>query len=87
MALNVSSYLGTTKKKRPGVHAKSKTSKLKKSRNYKKLYKGQGRWVKIHTKQITPNLWSGEEWWFKKVVLKLIRKRNTQLNKWIKKLN
>ena len=43
MALNVSSYLGTTKKKRPGVHAKSKTSKLKRSKNYKKLYKGQGR--------------------------------------------
>jgi hypothetical protein len=29
--------------KRPGVHAKTKTSKNKKSRNYKKLYKGQGR--------------------------------------------
>lgn len=28
---------------RPGVHAKTKTSKLKTSRNYKKLYKGQGR--------------------------------------------
>jgi hypothetical protein len=27
---------------RPGVHAKSKTSKLKSSKNYKKLYKGQG---------------------------------------------
>ena len=32
-----------SRKKRPGVHAKSKTSKLKSSRNYKKLYKGQGR--------------------------------------------
>lgn len=31
-----------TKKKRPGVHAKSKTSKLKSSKNYKKLNKGQG---------------------------------------------
>lgn len=30
------------KKKRPGVHAKSKTSKLKSSKNYKKLNKGQG---------------------------------------------
>jgi hypothetical protein len=29
--------------KRPGIHAKSKTSKLKNSRNYKKAYKGQGR--------------------------------------------
>jgi hypothetical protein len=27
---------------RPGVHAKCKTSKLKSSKNYKKLYKGQG---------------------------------------------
>lgn len=32
-----------TKKSRPGVHAKSKTSKLKSSKNYKKRYKGQGR--------------------------------------------
>lgn len=29
--------------KRPGVHAKSKTSKLKSSKNYKKLYRGQGK--------------------------------------------
>lgn len=28
---------------RPGVHAKSKTSKLKNSKNYKKLYRGQGK--------------------------------------------
>mgnify|MGYP000202708272 CR=1 FL=1 len=28
---------------RPGVHAKSKTSKLKSSKNYKKLYKAQGK--------------------------------------------
>ena len=28
---------------RPGVHAKSKTSKLKSSKNYKKLYSGQGK--------------------------------------------
>jgi hypothetical protein len=27
---------------RPGVHSKSKTSKLKSSKNYKKLYNGQG---------------------------------------------
>lgn len=33
----------TPKKKRPGVHSKKRTSKLKKSRNYKKAYKGQGR--------------------------------------------
>lgn len=30
-------------KKRPGIHAKTKTSHLKSSRNYKKRYKGQGR--------------------------------------------
>lgn len=28
---------------RPGVHAKTKTSKLKSSKNYKKLYRGQGK--------------------------------------------
>lgn len=28
---------------RPGIHAKTKTSKLKSSKNYKKMYKGQGR--------------------------------------------
>lgn len=28
---------------RPGVHAKTKTSKLKSSKNYKKAYKKQGR--------------------------------------------
>ena len=30
------------KVKRKGIHAKSKTSKLKNSKNYKKLYRGQG---------------------------------------------
>jgi len=28
---------------RPGVHSKTKTSALKSSKNYKKLYGGQGR--------------------------------------------
>ena len=28
---------------RPGVHAKSQTSSLKSSKNYKKLYRGQGK--------------------------------------------
>lgn len=28
---------------RPGVHAKTKTSKLKTSKHYKKSYRGQGR--------------------------------------------
>jgi hypothetical protein len=31
-----------TKVKRPGIHSKSKTSNLKSSKNYRKLYKGQG---------------------------------------------
>jgi len=31
------------KRKRPGVHAKTKTSKIKRSKNYKKKYKGQGK--------------------------------------------
>jgi len=31
------------KKSRPGVHAKTKSSKMKSSRNYRKSYKGQGR--------------------------------------------
>jgi hypothetical protein len=35
--------LTTTKVSRPGVHAKAKTSKLKKSKNYKKSYRAQGR--------------------------------------------
>jgi hypothetical protein len=35
--------LDQPKVSRPGVHAKSKTSKLKSSKNYKKLYKGQGK--------------------------------------------
>jgi len=30
-------------RKRPGVHAKTKTSKLKNSSNYKKKYRGQGK--------------------------------------------
>ena len=42
------SYLGgafiKVKKKRPGVHAKTKHSKSKASRNYVKQYRGQGRW-------------------------------------------
>lgn len=31
------------RKKRPGVHAKSKQSKLKQSKNYVKQYRGQGK--------------------------------------------
>jgi hypothetical protein len=46
MAKNNSSEINqkaTSKVSRPGVHAKTKTSKLKSSRNYKKAYGGQGR--------------------------------------------
>jgi len=37
------SFVKKTRKKRPGVHAKSKSSKLKQSRNYVKQYRGQGK--------------------------------------------
>jgi len=36
------SFCRKPKVKRPGVHAKSKTSKLKSSKNYKKTYTRQG---------------------------------------------
>ena len=36
-------YKVNSKVKRPGVHAKSKTSKLKTSKNYVKKYRAQGR--------------------------------------------
>ena len=39
---SVKTYI-KTKKSRPGIHAKTRTSKLKKSRNYKKAYRAQGR--------------------------------------------
>lgn len=32
-----------SKVSRPGVHAKTKTSNLKSSKRYKKLYRGQGK--------------------------------------------
>lgn len=35
--------LGKKNRKRKGVHAKCKHSKLKNSKNYKKKYKGQGK--------------------------------------------
>jgi len=39
----VTSYQEKSKVSRPGVHAKTKTSSLKSSKNYTKLYRGQGR--------------------------------------------
>ena len=41
--LQLSSAPSGFKKKRPGVHAKTKTSKVKSSKHYKKAYRGQGR--------------------------------------------
>lgn len=38
----ISVTIKKTKKRRKGIHAKSKTSKLKSSKNYKKLNRGQG---------------------------------------------
>jgi hypothetical protein len=40
---NSSVKLDTPKVSRPNVHSKTKTSKLKQSKNYKKSYKGQGK--------------------------------------------
>lgn len=40
---NVKLFRGKPKRKRPGVHAKSKASRHKASKNYKKRYTGQGR--------------------------------------------
>ena len=40
---NIFQYIIKSKKKRPGVHAKSKSSNLKSSKNYVKQYRGQGR--------------------------------------------
>lgn len=41
--VNVYVFTGNKRKKRPGVHAKTKTSKCKHSKHYKKAYVGQGR--------------------------------------------
>lgn len=38
-----SSYIIARRKKRPGVHAKTKTSRCVNSVNYVKRYRGQGR--------------------------------------------
>lgn len=40
---STSSVLVKHKKKRKGVHSKKKNSKLKKSKNYRKRYAGQGK--------------------------------------------
>ena len=43
MKKDASSFIAKPKVKRPGVHAKTKTSKTKTSKNYSKPYKKQGR--------------------------------------------
>ena len=40
---SVRSHVAKQRKKRPGIHSKKNTSSSKKSRNYKKLYRGQGK--------------------------------------------
>ena len=40
--LNLFAYKEKSKVRRPGVHAKTKTSNNKQSKNYVKKYKGQG---------------------------------------------
>ena len=41
--LIIGNYLKKPKKRRPGVHAKTRNSNNKQSKNYVKKYKGQGR--------------------------------------------
>jgi len=40
---DISSFIAKPKVSRPGVHAKTKTSKTKRSKNYKKPYRSQGK--------------------------------------------
>ena len=39
----ISAFRSKPKKKRPGVHSKKRSSSSKKSKNYVKLYRGQGK--------------------------------------------
>ena len=39
----MTNFVKASKKERPGVHSKSKTSKLKSSKLYKKKNRGQGK--------------------------------------------
>lgn len=42
-SLTTKTFREKVKKKRPNRHSKKKSSKLKTSKNYKKLYRGQGK--------------------------------------------
>jgi len=39
----ISTYTANKRKKRPGIHSKTKSSNSKSAKFYKKSYKGQGR--------------------------------------------
>lgn len=41
--ISVGSHFEKPKVKRPGVHSKCKSSQHKSSKNYRKLYRGQGK--------------------------------------------
>lgn len=41
--ITASSRKSENRRKRPGVHSKCKTSRLKSSKNYVKKYRGQGK--------------------------------------------
>lgn len=43
MAIRSANFKERPKKKRPGIVSKSKSSRNKNSKNYVKLYRGQGR--------------------------------------------
>lgn len=42
-AKTANSWTPKPRKKRPGVHAKTRNARTKKSKNYRKSYRGQGR--------------------------------------------
>lgn len=39
---SATTFVAKPKRKRPGIHAKTKYSKIKSSKNYKKISRGQG---------------------------------------------
>ena len=41
--ISMMTYVEHSRVKRPGVHSKKRTSRLKTSKNYRKAYRGQGR--------------------------------------------
>ena len=43
ISTKVTTHFAKVKVRRPGVHSKKRHSNLKTSKNYKKVYRGQGR--------------------------------------------